>query len=176
MSDPFLGEVRLFAGNFAPIGWALCNGQLLSIQQNTALFALLGTTYGGNGQTTFALPDYRGRVPIGMGQGPGLSNVNIGEVSGQETVTLTANQIPSHDHDWMVVGTANNAGQEKGGTSASALGSGSLVYSTGATSTTLDPATVQPAPTAPTAGHENMAPYLAINFIMALEGIFPSRN
>src|SRR5438132_384897 len=98
MSEPFLGEIRMFCGNFNPRGWALCNGQLLSIAQNTALFSILGTTYGGNGQTTFALPDLRGRVPVHPGQGPGLSMYNLGENGGAESVTLTAAQMPAHQH------------------------------------------------------------------------------
>src|SRR4051812_19628298 len=98
MSEPFLAEIMIFAGNFAPRGWAFCNGQILSIAQNTALFSLLGTTYGGNGQTTFALPDLRGRVPIGVGQGPGLSSISLGEVGGTENVTLLTTQMPMHDH------------------------------------------------------------------------------
>src|SRR5436853_2894344 len=98
MSTPYLGEIRLFPYNFAPRGWALCNGQILSIAQNTALFSLLGTTYGGNGQTTFALPDLRGRVPISSGQGPGLTNYTLGEVGGNETVSLNVNQNAAHSH------------------------------------------------------------------------------
>src|SRR6478672_10112699 len=98
MSEPFLAEIIMFAGNFAPRGWAFCQGQILSIAQNTALFSLLGTTYGGNGQTTFALPDLRGRVPVGTGQGPGLSNYDLGQVSGSESVTLTVSQMPAHNH------------------------------------------------------------------------------
>src|SRR3954467_10025114 len=98
MSEPFIGEVRMFGGNFAPRGWAFCNGQLLSISQNTALFSLLGTTYGGNGQTTFALPNLQGRVPMHVGQGPGLTNRTQGEVAGTETHTLNANEMPVHTH------------------------------------------------------------------------------
>jgi len=98
MSDPFLGEIRMVGFNFAPRGWAMCQGQLLSIAQNNALFALLGTLYGGDGQTTFGLPDYRGRSPVGMGQGPGLSAVVQGEMAGTENVTLTLNQMPMHNH------------------------------------------------------------------------------
>src|SRR3712207_3315813 len=98
MSEPFIGEIRMVGFNFAPRGWATCDGQLLSIAQNTALFSLLGTTYGGNGQTTFALPDLRGRAALHQGQGPGLTNRVIGEASGTETVTLTTNQMPSHSH------------------------------------------------------------------------------
>src|SRR5919109_3928213 len=98
MSDPYVAEIRIFPFNFAPRGWAFCNGQLLPISQNTALFSLLGTTYGGNGQTTFALPDLRGRVPISSSQGPGLSNYDLGEIGGFESVTLTTNQLPAHTH------------------------------------------------------------------------------
>src|SRR6476469_8745709 len=98
MAEPFLGSIIIFGGNFAPKGWAMCNGQILAINQNTALFSLLGTTYGGNGTTTFALPDLRGRVPVGMGQGPGLSPMTEGQVGGTETVTLTVNQLPNHNH------------------------------------------------------------------------------
>src|SRR5687768_17205054 len=106
MSEPFIAEIVMFAGNFAPRGWAFCQGQILSIAQNTALFSLLGTTYGGNGQTTFALPDLRGRVPVGTGQGPGLPNVLLGEVSGTPTVTLLTTQLPAHSH--MLRANANN--------------------------------------------------------------------
>src|SRR5437879_11862971 len=98
MSTPLLGSIIMFAGNFAPRGWALCNGQILPIAQNTALFSILGTTYGGNGQTTFALPDLRGRVPVGSGQGPGLSNYDLGQQGGSESETLTVNQMPEHTH------------------------------------------------------------------------------
>src|SRR5690349_13883210 len=98
MSEPFIGEIIMFAGNFAPRGWAFCQGQILSIAQNTALFSILGTTYGGNGQTTFALPDFRGRVPVGQGQGPGLSSYVLGEVSGTESTTLLTTNMPVHNH------------------------------------------------------------------------------
>src|ERR1700735_274106 len=98
MANPFVGEIRIFPFNFAPVGWALCQGQLLSISQNTALFSLLGTFYGGDGRTSFALPDLRGRVPVGQGQGPGLSSYDIGEMAGGEAVTLLATQIPPHSH------------------------------------------------------------------------------
>src|SRR6476619_6096122 len=98
MSEPFMAEIVLFAGNFAPRGWAFCHGQILSIAQNTALYALLGTTYGGDGQTTYALPDLRGRVPVGTGQGPGLLNINLGEMSGEPTHTLIITEMPAHNH------------------------------------------------------------------------------
>jgi len=101
MSEPFVGEIRMFAGNFAPRGWAFCDGQLLAVSQNDALFSLLGTIYGGDGRTTFGLPDMRGRTPLHAGQGPGLSNRRLGAKAGAENVTLTVNQLPSHRHDWQ---------------------------------------------------------------------------
>lgn len=159
--------------NFPPQGWALCNGQILSIAQNTALFSLLGTTYGGNGQTTFALPDLRSRVPIHPGQGAGLSSYTIGQLGGVESVTLLATQIPSHNH-----GVNCNTG---GGTQASPASAYPAVESTG---TSLDYAAasngaMNPAMIGNTGGsqpHTNIQPYLCVNFIIALQGIFPSRN
>ncbi|MFN2608075.1 MAG: phage tail protein [Acidimicrobiales bacterium] len=170
MSDPFIGEIRMFGGNFAPRGWALCNGQLLSISQNTALFSLLGTTYGGNGQTTFGLPNLQSRVPMHAGQGPGLSPRTLGEVAGEESVTLTTTQMPAHGHLASGTNTAGAAtrpgGNVPAATSAGAYGpsptdpmNGSFIASAGGS---------QP--------HDNMSPYLVVNFIIALEGIFPSRN
>lgn len=179
MSEPFIAEIIMFAGNFAPRGWAFCQGQILSIAQNTALFSLLGTTYGGNGQTTFALPDLRGRVPVGTGQGPGLPNVILGEVSGSPTHTLIANEMPAHNHviSGNTSGLANSA--SPGGNS---LGIGVVpstntpvnMYNSAAPSTPMNAQSVgiaggnQP--------HNNMQPYLGMNYIIALEGIFPSRN
>src|SRR5215831_10605748 len=109
MSEPFVAQIQIFAFNFAPRGWAFCNGQILSIAQNTALFSLLGTTYGGNGQTTFALPDLRGRVPLSSGLGPGLSNYDFGEMAGTETVTLITNQMPVHNHAVPATGLTGTA-------------------------------------------------------------------
>jgi len=171
VSEPFLGEIRMFGGNFAPAGWAFCNGQLLPISQNTALFSLLGTTFGGNGVQTFALPDLRSRIPVGQGQGPGLQNYIIGEQFGQETVTLTASQLGSHSH-------AVSASSTSSSTSPSAA-----LY---ATSPTLTPYSGA-APSAPMAGsmvgnnsggqpHNNIMPNLCVSFIIALQGVFPSRN
>src|ERR1041385_1895796 len=108
MATPFLGAICMFGFNFAPRGWAFCNGQILSIAQNTALFSLLGTTYGGNGQTTFALPDLRGRVPVGTGQGPGLPSIQLGEVSGEPTHTLIITEIPAHNHQAQAQGNSNS--------------------------------------------------------------------
>jgi microcystin-dependent protein len=175
MANPYLGEIRMFAGNFAIAGWALCNGQLLSISQNTALFAILGTTYGGDGVSTFALPDLRGRVPIHVGQGVGLSNAYIlGQETGVESVTLTASQMPVHTHLVQC-----NTG---GGNQASPAGNLPAVESTG---TSLDYSNAPPngamssAMNASTGGsqpHSNIQPVLCVNFLIALEGIFPSRN
>jgi microcystin-dependent protein len=170
--DPFLGEIRMFAGNYAPRGWALCNGQLLAISANTALFSLLGTYYGGDGRVTFGLPDLRGRVPVDAGQGPGLTNRDLGEVAGSETVTLTMNEMAQHTH------TAT--GNQGPGNSASPAGN---VW---AGSSRRD-STYTPTPTGAlgrdavglTGGnqpHANMQPYLTVNFIIALQGIYPPRS
>lgn len=169
MADPFLGEITLFAGNFAPRGWAFCDGSLLSIAQNTALFSLLGTIYGGNGQTTFALPDLRGRAPIHAGRGPGLSDRSQGETGGTEQNILTIQQMPSHGHSL-------NSKEEANSDNAS----GTFIAGTGANSfgTTADKQ-MSPAAVGSVGGNQpinNMQPYLAINFIIALEGIYPSRN
>jgi microcystin-dependent protein len=172
MSNPFLGEIRTFAGNFAPRGFALCNGQLLSIAQNTALFALLGTTYGGNGTTNFALPNMQSRVPVSMGQGPGLTNRDIGESFGSESVTLLAAQIPAHSHAQIAATDPATAGSGPSG--APGASATTNFYGSAAADLIMAPTTVgvagggQP--------HNNIAPYLALNFIIAVEGIFPSRN
>jgi microcystin-dependent protein len=167
MSDPFLGEIRLFGGNFAPQGWAFCNGQTLSISQNTALFSLLGTTYGGNGTTTFALPDLRGRVPMHWGDGPGLTPRSLGEQDGVESVQLTQQELPSHTHTLSgSTGAVNttrptNAVPAKGGS-----------YTTASPNTQMAP----PGLTGGNQPHDNLQPSLAVSFIIALQGIFPSRN
>jgi microcystin-dependent protein len=169
MGEPFIGEIRIFAGNFAPLGWAFCDGQLLPIATYEALFALIGTTYGGDGQTTFALPDLRGRGPIHQGTGPGLTPRTMGETLGQEAVTLTTAQAPVHSHPWA---TAPNGGTSK-------LPSGYLAPSTSlAYAAAGGPTTALASTTIAAAGgaqpHENMAPFLTLSFIIALEGIFPS--
>jgi microcystin-dependent protein len=167
MSEPFLGQLMLVGFNFAPRGWALCNGQLLSIAQNTALFALLGTQYGGNGQTTFALPDLRGRVSLHQGQGPGLSNQFIGEINGVEAGTLTTSQLPSHSHQLPA-----NAGLGSTDEPAGAVASQGGSYSPTSDGTRL-------ADSVTTGGNQPfsiMQPYLVLNWIIALQGIFPSRS
>lgn len=158
--QPYIGEIQIFAGNFAPLGWAFCNGQLLSIAEYSTLFTLIGTTYGGDGQTTFALPDLRGRIPIHMGQGPGLSNRTIGEMSGMESVTLNINQMPAHSH-LMATGTVRGTGTQGAG-----LTSGTQL------STLTSPTTTSVGGSQP---HENMPPYLCISYIIALEGIYPAQ-
>ena len=166
MSDPFLGEIRLMSFNFAPQGWALCNGQFLLINQNQALFSLLGTTYGGNGQTTFALPDLRGRVPLHMGGGH-----TLGERAGVETVTLTQSQLPAHNHRVR----ARSAGTGGVATpNGNYLGGGNNVYGTAGTLTSLSAATLTN--TGGSQAHPNLQPFLTISFCIALQGIFPSQN
>ncbi len=171
-TDPFLGQLMLVPYNFAPRGWAFCQGQILPIAQNTALFSLLGTTYGGNGQTTFALPDLRGRVPIGEGQGPGLSAYVLGEQGGAETHTLTVNEMPAHTHlvsaDTSVgssdkpggkLPARNAAGVPQYGNTANAQMAAAMLSNAGGS---------QP--------HSIMQPYLVLNWVIALQGVFPSRN
>ena len=166
MAEPFLSELRIMSFVFAPKGWALCNGQFLPINQNQALFALLGTTFGGNGQTTFALPDLRGRTPIHTGNGH-----TLGEKGGEQAHTLTGNEMPAHSH-------AVNASQAfTGGTDTPAnnfLGGGNNVYHSPAGLTTLSPATVTNV--GGSQAHLNMQPFLTVSFCIALQGIFPSPN
>ena len=169
MSEPFLAEIVMFAGTFAPRGWAFCNGQILPIAQNTALFSLLGTTFGGNGQTTFALPDLRGRVPVHPGQGPGLPNVTLGESAGASTRTLTIDQLPAHGH---LAGVTQGA--QAGTRPAGAVPSAGGAYAPASDGSTFNPAFIQP--TGGSQPFDLHQPYLGINFIIALQGIFPSRN
>ena len=174
MSEPFIGQVIAVGFNFAPVGWALCQGQLLPINQNTALFSLLGTTYGGDGQSTFGLPDLRGRAALGMGQGSGLQPYVLGQPGGVESVTLTANQFASHTHALQAAATATTATPGSGvvlGTPAAAT----PTYAAAGTATQLVGSTVSPAPGS-NGPHENRQPSLAINYIIALFGIFPSQN
>ncbi|MEP6848647.1 MAG: tail fiber protein [Acidobacteriota bacterium] len=170
MADPFIGEIRIFAGNFAPQSWAFCDGSLQAISQNDTLFALIGTTYGGDGVQTFALPDLRGRVPIHQGQGPGLSSYVIGQVSGTENVTLINTQMPQHTH----IASANSA-TGTAGTPANGFWAGTAAPTY---NTTAD-APMNPAATNSAGGnqpHENMHPFLTVTFIISLFGIFPSQN
>ncbi|WP_299113811.1 phage tail protein [uncultured Winogradskyella sp.] len=173
--DPFLGQIMMFGGNFAPRGWALCDGQLLPIASYSALFSILGTTYGGDGRTTFGLPDLRGRVPMHAGTGPGLRNAKLGTKGGKETVTLTTQEIPSHSHSGTIeaadpvsrgAGTDSptNAYPAKGGT-----------YATNKNVTMASDA-VAGNPTGGGQAHDNMQPYQVVNYVIALQGIFPSRS
>jgi microcystin-dependent protein len=173
MSSPFVAEIRIFACNFAPTGWAQCNGQLLPISQNTALFALLGTFYGGDGKSTFALPDLQGRVPMGTGQGPGLSQRFLGESGGSEHVTLLQSEIPVHTH--LVQTYTDDLADVNAPSPSVILGvsSGLNLYSTTANTTLNFGATSIAGASLP---HNNMQPYLVNNFCIALQGVFPPRT
>lgn len=172
MSEPFVAEIRIVGFNFAPSGWATCDGQILSIAQNTALFSLLGTTFGGNGQTNFALPNLQGRAPMHPGQGPGLSQHDLGEISGSESVTLIQTEIPAHNHNL----NANNSAADRAVPAGAALAqTGSdRVYGPVAQTTTLSPSAL--GITGGSQPHNNMQPYLAVNFVIAMEGIYPPRS
>jgi microcystin-dependent protein len=171
MSSPFLGEVRMFGFNFPPRNWAYCNGQLLPISQNTALFALLGTQYGGNGLANFALPNLQASVVVGRGQGPGLTDRTSGEVGGSATVTLTTPEMPSHSH----AVTVSDLPADRSNATGNVLGVPSdPVYAGGPPTRSTSPVTAQP--TGVGLPHNNLSPYLAVNFCIALQGIFPSRN
>ncbi len=172
MSEPFVGEIRMFGFSFAPLGWALCNGQLLPISQNTALFSLLGTTYGGDGRTTFALPDMRSRVPVCQGQGAGLSSYAEGQAGGAETVTLAAAQMPGHTHSVKASSSAA-ASDQPGGRALARSYSGIYAAEPDAT-TVMNPTMLGDA--GGSEPHANIQPYLTVNFCIALTGIFPSRS
>jgi len=178
MSQPFLGEIKIVPYNFAPRGWAFCQGQLLPIAQNTALFSLLGTTYGGNGQSTFALPDLRGRRAYHEGAGPGLTPMTLGEMSGTETVTLITTEMPQHNHS---VRAARGATTEPSDLPTGAAWSNEVLgtpqnqpYTAGAADVAMSPASISIA--GGSQPHENRPPYLALHFVIALQGIYPSRN
>lgn len=174
MSEPFIGEIRVFAGNFAPVGYAFCSGQLLSISQNVALFSIFGTTYGGNGTTTFALPDLRGRVALGFGQGPSLSPYVLGEPGGEETHTLVTTEIPSHNH--TLQGAASQSTATPGPSVVLGTTAGLVpAYSPAAAATSLAASSISP-PDGSGQPHDNVQPYLALNYIIALSGIFPPRS
>ncbi len=173
MTTPFIGEIRMFGGNFAPVGWAFCDGQLLAISQNSALFSLIGTIYGGNGQTTFALPDLRGRLPIHAGSGPGLSPRQLGERGGLEEVTLTVNQLPSHDHVPFQVSTVRGNSANPGG-SVMAESAQINPYAEDTPGVSLNISSISTA--GGSQSHTNVMPFQCVNFIIALFGIFPSPN
>jgi microcystin-dependent protein len=182
-AQPYIGEIRLFAGNFAPSGWAFCDGSLLPISENEVLFQLIGTTYGGDGQATFAVPDLRGRVPVGQGQGLSLSNRIIGETGGQETVTLTTANMPSHSHDGRLVVNNSNATSSVPTATSSIATSGSfsgrtflpnLSYSTSTQDILLQTVTTSSVGTSTPI--DMTKPRLGINYIISLFGIFPPTN
>lgn len=171
MSEPFVGEIRMFAGNFAPRGWAFCDGQLLAVSQNDALFSLLGTIYGGDGRTTFGLPDLRGRIPIHAGHGPGLSERRLGAKGGEEKVTLTVNQLPSHGHPMTAANVPADRREPVGLSPAQAEGD---VYTD-----QQDPQNFNSQAITNTGGsrsHTNLMPFLCVHFIISLVGIYPSRH
>jgi microcystin-dependent protein len=170
MADPFVAEIRIFPFNFAPKGWAWCNGQLLPISQNTALFSLLGTTYGGNGKSTFALPDLQGRAPMHPGQGPGLSLHDLGETGGAETVSLLVSEIPVHSHAFQVSEEVVNESTPAN----NLFGAGETRYASPSNLTPLAPNSLSPA--GGSQPHNNMQPYLTFYFCIALQGVFPPRT
>jgi microcystin-dependent protein len=191
--EAFLSTILIWPPNFAPTGWALCAGQLLSINQNAALFSLLGTTYGGDGRTTFALPDLRGRAPVGAGQGVGLSPYILGQVGGTENVTLTTNTLAAHTHQATptglsanvpavtTIGTTNQASPSVALAAPADAGRNPInIYSGGTPTQSLAPGTVTGSISVGSAGggqpHANVQPYLALNYIIALQGIYPSRS
>ncbi|MEM5585249.1 tail fiber protein [Roseibium sp. AS2] len=175
MSEPFIAEIRIFAGNFAPRGWAFCDGQLLPIAQNTALFSLIGTTYGGDGRTTTALPNLQGRAPMHPGRGPGLTSRRLGERVGAETVTLTEAQIPSHSHTVRASSTSGGIAIPAVTTSFGRSGS-DRAYHSDTASNLVDMAFEALSTTGGGQAHDNVQPYLAMNFIIALLGLYPSRS
>jgi microcystin-dependent protein len=172
VASPFVAEIRMFSGNFAPTGWATCNGQLLPIAQNTALFSILGTTYGGDGKTNFALPNLQGMSPMGQGDGAGLAPNTLGQTGGAATVTLATSQIPAHTHRAMGVAHAGSSPEPSGGTWAKQRRD---LY----TSAASPPTAMNAGALASEGGgqpHNNLPPYLVVNFIIALQGVFPPRS
>jgi microcystin-dependent protein len=172
MSTPFVGEIRAVGFNFAPTGWATCDGQLLPLSQNTALFSLLGTYYGGDGKSTFALPNLQASTPVGTGQGPGIHDHALGEASGSASVRLTAQEMPAHNHTMRAVSDAAEL-QAPGPDRALARSAPGQAYTASALDTALSPAALGAA--GADVPHNNMAPALVVNFVIALQGVFPAR-
>lgn len=175
MADPFLAEIRIYPFNFAPKGWATCDGQILPLSQNTALFSLLGTTYGGNGKSNFALPDLQGRAALSSGQGPGLSNRDLGESAGEATVTLTNAEMPSHTHSIVASNDSPQSNDPASNLASRPFGRGNNLYSVAPQPLTpMSPNAIgQSGGSGP---HNNMQPYLTLNFCIALQGVFPPRG
>ena len=173
MSEPFIAEIRIFAGNFAPRSWAFCDGQLLPVSQNTALFSLIGTTYGGDGRTTTALPNLQGRAPMHPGRGPGLTSRRLGEKLGVETVTLSEAQIPSHTHTQRA---SSSQGTTTVPSSTTSFASSIKETYAPSSSATTDLASSAISSTGGSQAHTNVQPFLAMNFIIALQGLYPSRS
>ena len=172
--DPFLGEIRIVAFNFAPVGWARCDGQLIAISQNTALFAVLGTTYGGNGTSTFALPNFQGATPVGFGQASSGAQFYLGQTGGQDAVTLLESEMPSHVHAVMATSSAPTDGDPSGAVLATPGTQQQAIYATTASATT--PGAAQAISASGGGGpHNNRQPFLTLTFIIALQGVFPPR-
>ena len=178
MADPFIGQIIMFGGNFAPRGWALCNGQLLAINSYQALFSILGTTYGGDGRTTFGLPDLRGRMAVHAGQGPGLPDIRLGAKAGEVSTTLDISNLPVHDHDHQLRGSTAVADTSSPGGAVPAVNQLTRygIYQTGAPDTDMGAEAISAAPVGAGQAFNNMPPYQAVNYIIALVGTFPSRN
>jgi microcystin-dependent protein len=175
MSNPFVAEIRIFAGNFAPTGWATCDGQLLPISQNTALFSLLGTTYGGDGKSTFALPNLQGSAPLQQGQGPGLSLRDQGEIGGEQNVTLLQTEMPAHIHTAVAASGTGQPDPTNNAWASGAKGFGSIYSpSVNASNVQMNPFALSIA--GGNLPHNNMMPYLCLTFIIALQGVFPPRS
>ena len=172
--DPFVAEIRIFPFNFAPKGWAFCNGQILPLSQNTALFSLLGTTYGGDGKSNFALPNMQGNAPMHPGQGPGLSLHDLGETGGSDTVTLLQSEIPAHSHGVGAQNVPLGSLATPAGNTLDHPASGNLFTTTLAPLVSMDPNAIAPA--GGNQPHNNMMPYLTLNFCIALQGVYPPRT
>ncbi|MGD0046441.1 MAG: tail fiber protein [Bryobacteraceae bacterium] len=174
MANPFVAEIRIFPFNFPPTGWAVCDGQLIPITQNTALFSLLGTTYGGDGKSNFGLPNFQGSAPMHWGQGPGLSLRDLGEAGGEQTVTLLQTEMPAHAHTALASGSSGLAGPGGNAWGAALKGHGVLYAPSGTQNVAMSPNALSIAGSS--FPHNNLQPYLALNFCIAMQGVFPSRS